>query len=82
MRENATLSDTWQHTQTKTAPRNRQAPRGCCYVWGLLLADRCLGAIKEKLDHPADGLVGDRPAVRETLKEPEKKKHQNTKTAL
>ena len=34
MRENATLSDTWQHTQTKTAPRARRLP-GLLLCYGL-----------------------------------------------
>ena len=34
MLENATLSDTWQHTQTKTAPRARWLP-GLLLCYGL-----------------------------------------------
>ena len=39
------------------------APRGCCYVLSLLFPYNILRPVKAELDHPADGLVGDRPAA-------------------
>lgn len=47
---------------SKTAPRNRQAPRGWCYVLSLLFPYNILRPVKAELNDPADGLIGDRPA--------------------